>query len=152
MFMFSNLTWQVKKPYPLTKAHRLFEMSQDFSNYAIITFKNSFIVFGGRTLYGINDVGEINEGVGSVLTHSKIYQFDPEFNQWTELGDLKTPRHTGHGVVYVNGAFIVAGGYHECELKVGCRSQKTVETETCRFSGKLKVSTIKTFFRGCSGA
>ena len=148
--MFSNSTWQVKKPYPLTKAHRLFEMSQDFSNYAIITFKNSFIVFGGRTLYGINDVGEINEGVGSILTHSKIYQFDPEFNQWTELGDLKKPRHTGHGVVYVNGAFIVVGGCGKASG--GCFSGDSVETETCRFSGKLKVLAIKKFFEGCSGA
>ena len=148
MFMFSNSTWQVKKSYPLTKINRIFDIPQDFSNYAVITFKNSFIVFGGITYIKANNVGEVDSDISGGIVRSKIHQFDPKLNQWTELGDLKVPRHSGHGVVYVNGAFIVVGGCHMRDKHDDryCLSGDTVETETCRFSGKLKVLTIKYVF------
>ena len=65
---------------------------------------------------------------------STIARFDPIWNSWTKLGNLKVARH-GHGGIQVDNEFFVVGG------KDGFVGGEL--TESCKLNGQSMICTTR---------
>ena len=94
----TSSTWSTRSDYPYGQGYP----HRSVSHFAIATYKDDFIIFGG---------------FGSTGT---IAKFATKLNKWIRLGNLNSDRY-GHSVALLGHQFIVVGGRQtknteSCEL------------------------------------
>ena len=95
------------------------------SVWKIIT-KSPYLRSGGAAINGMLVIASGLEESGEVT--SVLHSFDPETEQWTELGAMPSARSSGSIAILPGGQLLIVGGYFKPKNWVGSLTKDVMAT------------------------